>query len=285
MELQQQQLAAGLDAISEDIEKAGSYFDAHVYREDDTALTSAEWRLQLAYSKLLVLTEVLKLPLLHAEISATAKSIGTDWTAGERGPDGEIYLQWSAPARRFHRALSSIFLTEPSQTVTKDLEAIIRDSLYTITDARIYGTPPTNEADVHLRIQGIVRCIFPDLLNKPALAKPIKNFEPDTGIPSIETIIEYKFVSDRASVPIVADQILADTRGYVSKHWRSFLYVIYETERFKPETEWRQLLRECGNAENVNAIVLSGASVKKTKAMKGSNLASKKKEALSIRKV
>jgi hypothetical protein len=101
----------------------------------------------------------------------------------------------------------------------------------------------------------------PDTLHKPALTKPIKNFEPDTGIPSIKTIVEYKFLSDRSQVGPVADQILADTRGYTSDKWKAFLYVIYETERFKREAEWRQLLRACGNAESVSAIVLSGASV------------------------
>jgi hypothetical protein len=262
--LSTQQLAVALDAISEDIEKADNSYDEHIHIGDEWTLGSAEWRLELAYSKLLVLCEALQLPMLRAEIAETIKTAKADLTASVRDPDGEFHLKWGGPARRFHQTLQSIFLTETSQTVTKDLEAIIRDSLYVIVDPEIYGTAPQNEADVHRRIQGIVRCVFPDLLNKPPLSKPIKNFEPDTGIPSIKTVIEYKFLSDRSQVGPVADEILADTRGYTSDKWNSFLYVIYETERFRPEVQWRQLLRECGNAENVSAIVLSGAGVART---------------------
>lgn len=261
MSLSRLQLAAALDAISEDIEKASNSFEEHVHRGDEWSLGDAEWRIELAYSKLLVICEVLQLPMLRAEVAEIVKIAKTDISAIVQDPDGEPHLKWAGPARRFHQTLQSIFLTETSQTVTKDLEAIIRGSLYAIVDPAIYGAPPANESEVHLRIQGIIRCIFPDLLNKPPLAKPIKNFVPDTGIPSIKTIIEYKFVSDGSQVGSIADQILADTRGYTSDKWEAFLYVIYETQRFRPETEWRQLLRECGNAENVSAIVLNGASV------------------------
>jgi hypothetical protein len=256
------QLAAALDAVSEDIEKAASAFEHHANFDDPWSLGSSEWRIQLAFSKLLVLCEVLHLPQLYAQIAQTLKQVEVNPSASDVDPDGEPHLKWGGPARRYNQTLQSIFLTESSQTVTKDLEAIIRDSLYVITDETIYGSSPEREEDVHMRIQGIIRCVFPDLLSKPPLAKPIKNFIPDTGIPSISTIIEYKFVSARSQVGPVADEILADTRGYTSEKWKSFLYVIYETERFRPEAEWRQLLRECGNAENVSAIVLSGASVR-----------------------
>ena len=257
------QLAAALDAISEDIEKADSAFEGHLYTDDSWSLGSSEWRIHLAFSKLLVLCEVLHLPKLYDDIAQTLKLAEADWSASVKDPEGDLHLKWGGPARRYHQTLQSIFLTESSQTVTKDLEAIVRDSLYVITDKRIYGSAPKSEDDVHLRLEGILRCVFPDLLRKPSLSKPIKNFVPDTGIPSIKTIIEYKFVSDRTQVSAIADEILADTRGYTAEKWKAFLYVIYETERFRPEAEWRQLLRECGNAENVSAIVLSGASVRR----------------------
>jgi len=265
LEISHDQLAAALDAISEDIESASNHFD-DIYHGggDPYEAANAEWRIQLAYSKLLVLAELLKLPQLRADIYAAQNEAASDWTASARDPDGEPHLKSAFAARRFHRTLQSVYLTETSQTVTKDLEAIVRDSLYAITDERIYGQRPMNEADVHLRIQGILKCVFPDLLNKPPLSKPIKNFEPDTGIPSIRTIIEYKFISEAARVPVVADEILADTRGYISEKWRSFLYVIYETERFRAEADWRSLLRECGIGTNVSVLVLNGASVDKS---------------------
>ena len=97
-------------------------------------------------------------------------------------------------------------------------------------------------------------------MHKPRLAKPIKNFEPDTGIPSIRTLLEYKFISGHRQVAQIADEILADTRAYTSQDWTSFVYLIYETRRFKPESQWRQLLRDCEVSENTAVVVLTGES-------------------------
>jgi hypothetical protein len=51
---------------------------------------------------------------------------------------------------------------------------------------------------------------------------------------------------------------LADTRGYVSKEWDKFLYVIYETNRFKRENDWNIFLRESGIPLNTSIVVLGG---------------------------
>ena len=71
--------------------------------------------------------------------------------------------------------------------------------------------------------------------------------------------------SKREDIPTIADQILADTRGYVSKDWKTFLYVIYKTNRFKPENDWIELLRQSGVPENTTVVVLSGEPPAKTK--------------------
>ncbi len=40
-----------------------------------------------------------------------------------------------------------------------------------------------------------------------------------------------------------------------------FLYVIYETKRFRKGSEWNQLLRESDVPESTRVVVLSGESV------------------------
>ncbi len=104
----------------------------------------------------------------------------------------------------------------------------------------------------------MLRCVFPDLLHKPPIAKQIKNFQPDTGLPSIHTLIEYKFMSDQGEEKRIADEVLADTRGYVSDDWTNFIYVVYETKRIKPESQWRQLLRQSGVGADTDIVVISG---------------------------
>ena len=106
----------------------------------------------------------------------------------------------------------------------------------------------------------MLRCIFPDLKHKPSLSKPLKNFEPDTGIPSQRTLIEYKFIKAAKDVPVISDQILADTRGYTSTEWDRFVYVIYETERFQTEEKWTAHLRESGVSMSSTVVVLAGTS-------------------------
>lgn len=76
------------------------------------------------------------------------------------------------------------------------------------------------------------------------MSKPIKNFEPDTGLPSLKTLIEYKFISDKNDAKRVSDEIFADISGYASRDWDSLLFVIYETHRVIEEKKWKEHLRD-----------------------------------------
>jgi hypothetical protein len=67
----------------------------------------------------------------------------------------------------------------------------------------------------------------------------------------------------------VVDEVLADTRGYSSKEWERFLFVIYETVRLKPEVQWRAMLRENNIPASTDVIVISGESAR-TKSTRGS---------------
>jgi hypothetical protein len=138
---------------------------------------------------------------------------------GEMSPWGDPYSFWASRVRQYARAFDTTFGSASPSTVTKDLIDILRATVYSITDEECFSSPPSNEAEMHVRIEAVLRCVFPDLRHKPTIGKPIKNFEPDTGLPSVQTLIEYKFVGSKADVKRVADEVLADTRGYVSKEW------------------------------------------------------------------
>ena len=159
---------------------------------------------------------------------------------------------------QYVRAINTTFGAESLLTITKDVMEILRATIYSITDANCFGHPPAREADVHNRIEAVLQCVFPRLVHKPTITKPIKNFEPDTGLPEIETLIEYKFVTTKQDVKRVADEVLADTRGYTSKDWHRFIYVIYETRRLKPKKRWQELMRTSGVGENTQVIVICG---------------------------
>ncbi len=220
-----------------------------------------DWDIERCFIKLLVIIESLGLSSLHEMVLSDylrAKEAKGGFLEAESTPDGEPMSAVLVRLRRFLSAVEQFYPRDEPTKVTKDLLQIIRDIHYTITDSALFPKVPQNETDVHVRIEGILKCVFPDLKHKPTLHKQIKNFEPDTGIPSIETLIEYKYLSRRDAAPVIADEILADTRGYVSNEWSRFVYVIYETKRFKPENDWIQLLRQSDIPESTTVVVLSG---------------------------
>jgi hypothetical protein len=224
------------------------------------------WLFESCFLQLQAIVEVLNLSGLYTIVRSEFESLKSGkhgLSASHLDPDGDPRSLAASRLRCFTHALLSLFPEEKPTTVTKDLLQIIRDIHYVITDKELFRTSPADEADVHKRIEGILKPVFPDLKHKPTLTKQIKNFEPDTGIPSLETLVEYKFLAAKEDAPRIADELLADTRGYTSSEWTRFLYVIYETHRFKTEKDWIQLLRESGVPENTSVVVLSGEPPRK----------------------
>jgi hypothetical protein len=174
------------------------------------------WLIESCFIQLLAITEALGLEELRKMVYleySEVKNSKNGFVDAEETPDGEPYPAVLGRIRRFLYALESFYPTEDNTKVTKDLLQIIHDIHYVITDKVLFHTIPSSENDIHLRIEGILKCVFPDLKRKPVLTKQIKNFEPDTGISSIKTLIEYKFLSRLEDAPKIADEILADTRG------------------------------------------------------------------------
>jgi hypothetical protein len=189
-----------------------------------------------------------------------------DYSKADISPEfGEPYLIWASKLRQYVHAAESIFGEPKSGTITKDVVDILRATQYSIIDPKCFDHAPRNERDVHVRIEAVLRCVFPDLINKPQITKQIKHFEPDTGLPSIRTLIEYKFITCNDEAKRVAEEVLADTRGYLSPEWNQFIYVIYETKRIKPEKQWNQLLRSSDVGSNTSVLVIHGEEPAKVK--------------------
>jgi REase_DpnII-MboI len=233
--------------------------------EDCWASASIVSSLNSAYMQLLILTEALELTRTYDQIRKSYdEAVAHKDGIGEAGtdPDGEPYLMAEFELRRFVTSIEAVYGLKSSHVVSKDVIEVLRATLYAITDRNCFLEPPSSEADVHHRVEAVLRCIFPDLRHAPPIPKSVKNFEPDTGLPSIRTLVEYKFIQVKTDVGRIADEILADTRGYKSSEWDKFIFLIYETQRFKPEKEWNSLLQECDTAFNTQAIVICGESPK-----------------------
>lgn len=248
-----------LSILTNNISQASRYFWEWILTDNE--FSNPSFMIETSFLQLLALVEALQFNELHRMILSEYyrfKNSAAGFNSSDTHPDGEPYSVCLARIRHYLHVVQSFFPAEDRTRVTKDLLEIIRGIHYVITDEALFGHLPACENDVQIRIEGILRCVFPDLKHKPPLTKPIKNFEPDTGIASIQTLIEYKFLGNRKHVNRIADEVLADTRGYVSRDWNRFLYVIYETRRFRPEREWSQLLQQSGVSDNTSIVVLSG---------------------------
>lgn len=259
------------------INKASSQFYRWVITDDDW--DDPSWIIESCFLQLLIVTEILSLPefrrMVYEELVAV-KGSKSGFNESGVDPDGGPYSIVIGTLRRYTRALKNLFPDVKLTTVTKDLLQIIRDIHYVITDTAVFQNTPNNENDVHIRIEAVLKCVFPDLKHKPVLTKQIKNFVPDTGIPSLQTLVEYKYLSRKSDVGLIADQLLADTRGYASKDWTRFLYVIYETNRFRPEKDWNLFLRESEVPSNTTVVVLGGEPPTKRKVHSKRNITKKK---------
>lgn len=214
--------------------------------------------IRLAFTQTLVLLEVVGLLQVRDSVYKLQEEAEKNYS--DFGYFDGVYLTWSSKLGQYIDSIENAFGVKKTRSVTKDLIQILRDTLYAITDSACFSAPPANESEVHTRIEAVLRCLFKDLRTKPPISKPIKNFEPDTGIPSQRTLIEYKYISTLNELKRISDEVLADTRGYTSKDWDTFIYVIYETKRIRKEEEWQLHLRECGVKDDTMVIVLPGES-------------------------
>lgn len=221
---------------------------------------------ETVFLQLAALCERFHLMHLHTLILSTyekAKTGREGCAASDSFEDFTVWLVWETPLNQFIEAIAAAFgvTATPATEVRLDLLTILRNTQKAVLDELCYD-PPENEADVHDRIENVLRCFFPDLIRKPPLAKAISGFIPDTGIPSINTLVEYKYMSDGSQARAIANQILSDTRGYAGCGWTNIVFVIYETGRFRTVDEWRQLLRECEVPESIELILLHGVPPK-----------------------
>lgn len=220
--------------------------------------------LDRAFLQTMFFLEAQGLPRMLSYLEELYRRAKENYLATDTSSDGDPYLIWDSELRQFLSAIEASLGEPGSMAISKDLIEILRNCLYAIT-APCFSEPPRDEGQVHERIEAMLKCVFPDLRPKPPIGKPIKNFVPDTGLPAVRTLIEYKFISNGEDAKRVADEVLADTRGYVSKDWDKFIYVIYETYRVKPEREWNQLMRASGVGENTKVVVLPGEPADKGK--------------------
>lgn len=118
---------------------------------------------------------------------------------------------------------------------------------------------PSNEKDVQEVVRSHLEGIFPDFVPSPTIDKPLLKFKPDGGIPSLKSAIEIKFVGTRTEIATAIHGVMEDLSGYAQDpRWLHFYSLIYMTEPFAVEGQFRNALGVSGNAGDWTTIVVTG---------------------------
>jgi hypothetical protein len=272
MELTKETIKANLDAIQTRLKRAETYGDNWLYSQlnGEVETSEDEWEL-ISYNTIFESCWVMLIDLLqrlnHAKLLEFALADYNegikDLSHSEMGYE-EPFLTWPPRVQRIVSILRDIHLPEDDSTheaTSKDvqhLELLIRNSEYYITKADTFQWVPCNEDDVHNRLEGLLKCTYPDLRSKPPLAKPIKSFIPDTGIPNLKAFVEYKYVQTKLDAKAILDQILADIGGYKSDEYERGIFVIYETTRVFHEYDWKEAVAAAKPTIGIEIIALKG---------------------------
>jgi len=235
--------------------------------EDDIDQAIAKRELDNAILNFIALLE--QYPDKHGILLEEARSL---LTSSRRNPlkaevlAGEGYLIWPFKLRDLVNMFSSLHIPEKKTESDKDIDSlleILNRSEYYITQTDIFKSAPRSENDVHIRIEGLLRCFYNDLQTKPRISKTIKSFEPDTEIPSLKVLIEYKYIANRAQGKIIIDQVLADMSGYQSPDRDNIIFVIYETRRVFPKADWDRMIESCKPQNRIECVVIKGVAAAK----------------------
>jgi len=180
--------------------------------------------------------------------------------------NGDPYLVWPYKARSIVDIFKKLHIKQQKdivQEISPLLDAI-KNSEYFITNPKVFGKVPDSENDVHLRIEGLLKCLYSEVEHKPRIPKPIKSFEPDTGIRSLRTLVEYKFIKTAEDGKKILDQILADIGGYQTDDYDKFIFVIYETKRVFPLSDWSRAIEASHPPNQIEIVVIRGVDPDRT---------------------
>lgn len=257
------QLEQTLNAISVAIRKGDDYGERSLFGNNDYVDPHddeiAKHYLHVAWSNLLALLEASGLSSLKDQAIRDYEDFKKDPLDSKMGYE-EPYLVWPDKLRQFHDVITNLYMPpkDASSPVSQDLISILEKSEKYILSQLIFDWVPCCEADVHDRVEEMLGCVYTRIQRKPPIAKQIKNFVPDTGLPSIKTLVEYKFVASTEDAKRVVDEILADLGGYQSGNYKQFVFVIYETRRFSRLQDWEAVLTDSNPPTPTKVVLLKG---------------------------
>ena len=170
-------------------------------------------------------------------------------------------------------------LTVPKAGVVEQGEIDRLESLLKDTGGLVYrrNPDPGNEAGVQKVMHDYLSVVFPDFVPTPQIPGSLKHFQPDGGIRSIKTAIEFKYADSLDELKTALSGIYEDMAGYSgSRDWVRFYSVIYLT---KPFTTFAQIVADLNRPDAPNWTPIAVVGAGKRQPRRGRQTENRKKAA------
>ena len=124
------------------------------------------------------------------------------------------------------RSLTNLYGKEPDDVIIDNVKFKIPELIQLLPNtATRLSLSITNENDLDKLIEAFLIPLYPNINSNPALILPEGYRQPDSSIPSLNLLIEYKFINKKTDLRNIIDEIQADIRNYAQEPWQ-YLYVV-----------------------------------------------------------
>lgn len=218
--------------------------------------------------RLLVYADALNLPHIHDFLGAwKSKWPESTWSTTECWFTPEADGRYSPPFSELRGVIDAItIVSRPTDTSPPELERRghfhLEHALRSIAKiCRERNIVPSKESDLQTVVHSHLEGIFPDYVRNVQISKPILNFRPDGGVPSLKTAIECKLITSEQAVKIALHGLMEDLSGYAgSSEWQRYYTLCYMSDAFAVEGQITQALRASGNADRWSVVLVTGTS-------------------------
>lgn len=283
MNLDLEALKRDLEILEKKYRKARSDWEQAFFYEADVAAREDKYfvpsEIEEAYVFAIALAEKHSFNLMADYIKSRKPKFGPDLLESYYSDlVGEPILLSTFPLYDMIRTIRELYL--PEQTT----ETRVFESEWT-TARKILGNLPlcaatigyefNDEATLDRFAETVLRGTYPDLNSNPSVELPTSYTLPDTGIPNIGLLIEYKYLRSESSFNLhVRDEMQADVRNWAgTQKWTGLIFCVYQQRVFFSEDSiYKTLTKDNTTFKHLSVVLITGAGESKKQSHMPKNL-------------
>lgn len=270
MSLDLEVLKRDLEILEKKYREADSKWEEAFVWQTDADMSSDKYfvpsKIEEAYLFAIALAEKHGLNLMADYIKSQKPKFGPDLLKSYYSEFvGEPILLSTFPLHDMMRTIRELYLPEQTTeaTVFESEWATVRKLLGNLPlCAATLGFEFTDEASLNRFAETILRGMYPDINSNPSIDLPISYTLPDTGIPNIGLLIEYKYLREESEFPShVRDEMQADVRNWAgTRKWTGLTFCVYQQRTFfSEESVYKTLTTDSTTFQHLSVVLITGA--------------------------